>query len=74
MLAGQAFIKLTTGSDSDGLVPVCSSHLGNVIRDNYPQNHLDEINQILGLAGSGAGADPVPLYGQHANRLKLAGF
>ena len=74
LLAGEAFIKLSTGSDSDGLVPVCSSHLGNVIRDNYPQNHLDEINQILGLAGSGAGADPVPLYSQHANRLKLAGF
>lgn len=74
MVAGAAWIKLRTGSDSDGLVPRCSSHLGNVIRDNYPQNHLDEINQFLGLVGSGAGADPVPLYSQHANRLKLAGF
>ena len=74
LLAGEAFIKLSTGSDSDGLVPICSSHLGNVILDNYPQNHLDEVNQIVGLVGSGAGADPVPLYSQHANRLKLAGF
>ncbi len=58
---------------SDGLVQPCSSHLGQVIRDNYPQNHLDEVNQFFGLVYV-FGASPVTLYRQHANRLKLAGI
>nr|WP_174505496.1 triacylglycerol lipase [Acinetobacter sp. Marseille-Q1620] len=71
--AGMLALNLFHDSPNDGLVPKCSSHLGEVIRDDYPQNHLDEVNQILGLVGSGAG-NPVPLYSQHANRLKLAGL
>lgn len=59
---------------NDGLVSRCSSHFGQVLRDDYPQNHLDEINQVLGAIGQGAGADPVPLYRAHANRLKKAGL
>ncbi|AXI01925.1 lipase family alpha/beta hydrolase [Aquirhabdus parva] len=59
--------------DSDGLVPRCSSHLGQVIRDNYAQNHLDEVNQTLGLVNIFAGS-PVTLYRQQANRLKVAGL
>jgi triacylglycerol lipase len=60
------------GKPNDGLVGQCSSHLGVVIRDNYPMNHLDTVNQVLGLTAWGA--DPVSLYRIHANRLKLAGL
>ena len=60
------------GAPSDGLVGSCGSHLGAVLRDNYPMNHLHEVNQLLGLVG--AGADPVGLYRIHANRLKLLGL
>jgi triacylglycerol lipase len=58
---------------NDGLVGRCSSHLGQVIRDDYPINHLDEINQVLGLHGFG-GVDPVQLMIEHAQRLKAAGL
>ncbi len=58
---------------SDGLVPQCSSHLGTVIRDNYNQNHLDEINQVLGLVDPFS-VSPVTLYRDHANRLKNLGL
>ncbi|MCU1716111.1 triacylglycerol lipase [Pseudomonas sp. 5P_3.1_Bac2] len=61
------------GVATDGLVGSCSSHLGQVIRDNYRMNHLDEINQLLGLT-SLLETDPVTVYRQHANRLKLTGL
>ena len=56
---------------NDGLVGRCSSRWGKVIKDNYPWNHLDEVNQVLGTIGKGA-PDPVAFYVQHANRLKWA--
>ena len=59
------------GEANDGLVSRCSSHWGKVIKDNYPWNHLDEINQVLGGIGKGA-PEPVAFYKQHANRLKWA--
>lgn len=58
---------------SDGLVTSCSSHLGQVIRDDYFQNHLDEVNQVLGLVSIRT-PNPVQLYRQHANRLKSVGL
>ncbi len=58
---------------NDGLVGKCSSHLGTVIRDNYFQNHLDEVNQILGLV-SIFESSPPSLFRAHANRLKTAGL
>ena len=58
---------------NDGLVPVCSARFGQNIRDNYKWNHLDEVNQILGIKGIFA-TDPVSVYRQHANRLKLEGL
>lgn len=57
---------------SDGIVPVCSSHFGQVIRDNYSYNHFDEVNQSLGLVG--LFQDPVAQYRIHANRLKNQGL
>jgi len=58
---------------NDGLVGRCSSHLGDVIRDNYFHNHLDEVNQILGLV-SLFESNPATLFRNHANRLKNAGL
>lgn len=58
---------------SDGLVSVCSSHWGQVLRDNYPWNHIDEINHVFGLVGWGA-PDPLAFYSAMANRLKTSGL
>ena len=58
---------------NDGLVGRCSSHLGQVIRDDYFQNHLDEVNQILGLV-SIFESNPKTVFRAHANRLKNAGL
>jgi triacylglycerol lipase len=68
-LAGLAF----GFSPSDGLVGTCSAHFGKVIRNDYAHNHLDEVNQIMGLRGLFS-PDPVEQFRQHANRLKLAGL
>jgi triacylglycerol lipase len=61
------------GVPNDGQVSTCSSHLGKVIRDNYKMNHLDEVNQIMGLV-SWTETNPVTVFRQHANRLKNAGM
>ncbi|WP_413468752.1 lipase family alpha/beta hydrolase [Marinobacter sp.] len=58
---------------NDGLVGRCSSRFGDVIRDNYFMNHLDEVNQALGLH-SLFETDPKAVFRQHANRLKNAGL
>ena len=58
---------------NDGLVPVCSAHFGQTIRDNYGWNHVDEVNHMFGITGLFE-ADPVAVYRQHANRLKLQGL
>ncbi|WP_287907599.1 triacylglycerol lipase [Acinetobacter sp.] len=59
--------------DNDGLVSRCNTHFGQVIRDNYDQTHLDEVNQILGLRGLFS-PNPVDQFRQQANRLKLEGL
>jgi triacylglycerol lipase len=58
---------------NDGLVGRCSSHLGTVIRDNYFYNHLDEVNQLIGLV-SIFESNPTSVYRAHANRLKNLGL
>lgn len=58
---------------NDGLVGRCSSHLGVVLRDDYAWNHLDEVNQVLGLRGLFA-SDPASVLRAQANRLKNAGL
>lgn len=65
--------SLVYGEDNDGLVGRCSSHLGKVIRDDYQQNHLDEVNLLFGLVHWWS-VDPKTLYRQHANRLKNLGL
>ena len=61
------------GRANDGLVGSCESHLGTVIRDNYLQNHLDEVNQVAGLVSLFT-ANPKSLFREQANRLKNAGL
>lgn len=58
---------------NDGIVPVCSARFGKTIRDDYPWNHLDEVNLLFGIKGIFA-PDPVASYRQHANRLKRQGL
>ncbi len=74
---GDAMLALTAipfgFEENDGLVGRCSTHLGQVIRDDYTMNHIDEVNQIFGLGGLFT-TDPVPLYREHARRLKSAGL
>lgn len=61
------------GSESDGLVSTCSGRFGKTIRNDYAWNHFDEVNQVLGLRGLFS-QDPVQVYREHANRLKLQGL
>lgn len=61
------------GAKNDGLVASCSTHLGRVIRDDYAMNHMDEVNQTVGLVNLFE-TNPVTLYRQQANRLKNLGL
>jgi len=54
---------------NDGLVGRCSSHLGDVIRDNYFHNHIDEVNLLFGLVWPFE-VNPKSVFRAHANRLK----
>ena len=65
-------MSLVISGPNDGLVSACSSRLGKHLGD-YRQNHLDEVNQIVGLS-DWFSVDPVTLYRQHANRLKQLGL
>lgn len=58
---------------NDGLVGRCSSRWGTVLRDDYGWNHLDEVNQFLGLRGLFA-SSPRSVYRAHANRLQSLGL
>ncbi len=64
---------LHSGEENDGLVERCSSHMGDVIRDDYTLNHGDEINGFFGLRGLWSSA-PLPIYSAQARRLKSAGL
>lgn len=68
-----ASLSFPEGEESDGAIGVCSSHLGMTIRDDFRMNHLDEINQTLGIHGL-TDTDPVTIYRTHANRLKNNGL
>ena len=68
-LTGLAF----GGAKNDGLVASCSSHLGKVIRDDFAMNHLDEVNQTVGIVNLFE-TSPVTVFRQHANRLKNMGL
>lgn len=58
---------------NDGLVGRCSSRWGTVLRDDYGWNHLDEVNQFLGLRGLFS-SSPQSVYRAQANRLQSLGL
>lgn len=58
---------------NDGLVGRCSNHFGQVLRDNYPWNHGDEVNHLFGIRGLFT-PSPTSVYRDQANRLKNAGL
>ncbi|MCL2913245.1 triacylglycerol lipase [Shewanella corallii] len=64
---------LVFNEPNDGLVASCSTHLGQVIRNNYRMNHMDEVNQVFGLV-SWFETNPLTLFRQHANRLAQHGL
>jgi triacylglycerol lipase len=57
---------------NDGLVGRFSSHLGLVIRSDYPMDHMDAINQTAAVVRTAF--DPVALYIEHAVRLSGKGL
>jgi triacylglycerol lipase len=57
---------------NDGLVGRYSSHLGTVIRSDYPLDHLGTLRQAGGH--NERRIDPIDLYVQHAERLEKAGL
>ncbi len=58
---------------NDGLVGRCSTHLGEVVRDDFTLNHNDFTNATNGLRGLGTD-DPLAVYKQHARRLNSRGL
>ena len=58
--------------DNDGLVGRCASHLGEVLGDRYPMNHLHEVRLFGGYTSGDP--DPASLYLAHAERLKALGL
>jgi len=70
---GFFLLSLLFDERNDGLVEACSAHFGDVLRDNYRMNHLDEVNQLLGLTALFE-TDPKTVFRVHANRLKNAGL
>lgn len=62
----------TEAEQNDGMVGRYSSHLGKVIRSDYPLDHLDSLSHTAGPLRKGI--DPIALYVQHAERLRIAGL
>ena len=73
-LLGSGTIMINRNSGpNDGLVSVCSALYGQVLGTGYHWNHVDEINQVLGVLGRNS-EDPVAVIRAHANRLKQQGL
>ena len=61
------------GVANDGFVDPCTSNLGMVVRNDFVMNHLDEVNQLLGIHDLQE-TDHLAVFRTHANRLKNAGL
>ena len=61
---------MTEGQQNDGFVGRFSSHLGQVIRSDYPLDHLSTLRRPAN--GLPSQPDPISLYVEHAARLKAA--
>jgi triacylglycerol lipase len=57
---------------NDGLVGRYSSHLGKVIRSDYPMDHVAAIHQTAEVMDKSI--DPVKLYVDHAALLSSKGL
>jgi len=70
-----AFTSLTFGpfEKHDGLVGRCSTHFGDVVRDDYVLNHNDFVNATRGIRGRGTN-DPVAVMKQQARIMKAKGL
>ncbi len=60
------------GAIWDGLVPGCGQALGQLLRDDYPTNHYDAINQTAGITPWYINVPSI--YVTQANRLKRLGL
>jgi triacylglycerol lipase len=67
-----SLLSAVHGEANDGLASACSSHLGTYL-GSYRQNHLDEVNQLLGLRDLFS-VSPVTLYVNQAAKLKQLGL
>ncbi|MFJ2682753.1 esterase/lipase family protein [Pseudomonas sp. NPDC087342] len=63
---------ITEAGQNDGLVGRYSSHLGKVIRSDYPMDHMDSLSQTTDRGRKGV--NPIDLYVEHAERLRNAGL
>lgn len=61
---------MTETQQNDGFVGRFSSHLGQVIRSDYPLDHLGSLRRTASTAT--ALPDPIELYVEHAERLQAA--
>ncbi|KHA70613.1 alpha/beta hydrolase [Pseudomonas chlororaphis] len=61
---------MTETEQNDGFVGRFSSHLGQVIRSDYPLDHLNSLRRSAGPVT--ALTDPIELYVEHAARLRAA--
>jgi triacylglycerol lipase len=61
---------MTETEQNDGFVGRFSSHLGQVIRSDYPLDHLNSLRRSPGPVT--ALPDPIELYVEHAERLRAA--
>lgn len=61
---------MTETEQNDGFVGRFSSHLGQVIRSDYPLDHLGSLRRAAGTVT--ALPDPIELYVDHAERLRAA--
>ncbi|XXZ07457.1 triacylglycerol lipase [Sorangium sp. So ce302] len=66
-------ISTLYSESNDGMVGRCSSHFGEVVRDDYAMNHLDEVNQLFGFINL-SGPNPKSVFRSHASRLKAVGL
>jgi triacylglycerol lipase len=65
----KAVSRLIDGDDDDGFVERCSMHLGYVVKDNFPMNHLDYMNWFVGLRDKNAPYAP-SIYRAHFHFMK----
>ncbi|WP_339495982.1 esterase/lipase family protein [Pseudomonas sp. RA_105y_Pfl2_P56] len=61
---------ITEGEQNDGFVGRFSSHLGQVIRSDYPLDHLASLRRPA--VAVIVPPDPIELYVEHASRLQAA--